>query len=84
MPTNVIFLSMSGKIFTGQLSDNFTLDELAKVVTDKLGKAENGGSFRYIVKGTEFSADDPNKFEEQKKLITSGVTVYVCQRMRGG
>ncbi|CAF1676143.1 unnamed protein product, partial [Didymodactylos carnosus] len=67
-----------------QLSDKFTLDEVAKVVTDKLGKPENGGSLRYIVKGKEFSADDPREFEGQKKLITSGVTVYVCQRMRRG
>jgi hypothetical protein len=84
MPSiNIALNTVTGQRIVGLLPENFELNDLLKVIRDKVGDTavEN---FRFICKGKQLLLDDPVAFKNQKHLITDEVTIQVAKRLKGG
>jgi hypothetical protein len=83
MPSiNIEFATVTGQRIASLLPENFELNDLLKVIHDKVGDTavEN---FRFICKGKQLLLDDPVAFQTQKRLITDEVTIQVARRLKG-
>ncbi|CAF0992117.1 unnamed protein product [Adineta ricciae] len=77
---NVLFATMKGSKYPGQLKGDYTAGDIKKLVIGLFGS----DNYRLIVNGQEIQDNNPTQFNELKKNIKNNTTIYVCQRMDGG
>lgn len=84
MVINVHFIGgEDGKKNIGQLKDNFSYEDFIGLF-NKLYGPNSHKVYILTAKGKELCADDENKFQERKVLITNSVNIFVGRRMHGG
>ena len=68
---------MIGKKHSIQLSDDYTIEEIKRMVKEKFGS----GNYRLIVNGQSIEKET---FTALKESIKNGTIIYVCQQMMHG
>ncbi|KAG0310597.1 hypothetical protein BGZ99_000272, partial [Dissophora globulifera] len=82
----VFFQNLTGKTFTKQLSETFTLDDFIKVageVNESRGRDETL-SWRYVVSGKPLNVNNVKEFDAQKHYITKNCNIFIMGRLLGG
>jgi hypothetical protein len=83
MVINVHFLGEDGNKKIGQLKDNFSYKDFIDMFNSFYGPNSHT-VYTLVAKNKELCADNENKFNERKKLITNSVNIFVGRRMHGG